>query len=84
MDEETLLKLSPKKTKGDTKWRKHGIFGLSLGEKNYNRLDAYCRQHNLYKATVVRALVVEYLDKNEINSKVNLDIAKALKPNNRI
>ena len=41
------------------------MFGLSLGEKNYNRLDAYCKKHNLYKATLVRALVVEYLDKNE-------------------
>ena len=32
---------------------KYGMFGLSLGERNYNRLNEYCIKHNLYKQTVV-------------------------------
>ena len=65
MDEKTLLKMTPKRKSRNATTKKFGMFGLSLGEKNYNRLDAYCKKHNLYKATLVRALVVEYLDKNE-------------------
>ena len=41
------------------------MFGLSLGEEHYQRLDKYCTKHSIYKATVVRNLVIEYLDKAE-------------------
>jgi len=65
MDEKTLLESAKKRPSRNATTKKFGMFGLSLGEDNYNRLDAYCKGHNLYKATVVKALVVEYLDKAE-------------------
>ena len=46
------------------------MFGLSLGEYHYNRLDEYCKKHNLYKATLVRSLVVDYLDRAERRNNV--------------
>ena len=65
MDEKTLLSMTPKRKTRNATTKKFGMFGLSLGEKNYDRLDAYCKKNNLYKATLVRALVVDYLDKND-------------------
>ncbi|ANS03657.1 hypothetical protein [uncultured Mediterranean phage uvDeep-CGR2-KM22-C255] len=65
MNEQELLNMTPKRRLRNATTTKFGMFGLSLGEDNYNRLDAYCKKHNLYKATLVRALVVEYLDKVE-------------------
>jgi len=65
MNEQELLNMTPKRRLRNATTTKFGMFGLYLGEDNYNRLDAYCKKHNLYKATLVRALVVEYLDKVE-------------------
>jgi len=65
MEEKTMLNMTPKKRPRNSTTKKYGMFGLSLGEYNYNRLDTYCKKHHLYKSTLVRALVVEYLDKNE-------------------
>jgi len=63
-EEELLTNVTRKKTrnKNTEKW---GMFGLSLGKENYNRLDVYCHKHNIFKATLVRSLVVDYLDKAE-------------------
>jgi len=63
-EEELLTNVNRKKTrnKNTEKW---GMFGLSLGKDNYNRLHNYCIKHNLYKATLVKSLVVDYLDKAE-------------------
>jgi len=63
-EDELLSKITRKKTRNENteKW---GMFGLSLGEKNYERLHNYCTKHNLYKATLVRSLVVDYLDRAE-------------------
>ena len=65
MDEKTLLSMTPKRKTRNANTTRFGMFGLSLGEKTYDRLDAYCKKNNLYKATLVRTLVVDYLDKND-------------------
>lgn len=69
MDEEELLKNTYKKTRRNTNTIKYGMFGLSLGERNYNRLNEYCMKHNLYKATLVKTLIVDYLDRAEQKQK---------------
>ena len=63
-EEELLTNVTRKKTrnKNTEKW---GMFGLSLGRENYDRLHIYCNKHNIFKATLVRSLVVDYLDKAE-------------------
>ena len=68
MDEEQLLKIS-KRTGRNANTIKYGMFGLSLGERNYNRLNEYCIKHNLYKATLVKSLIVDYLDRAEQKTK---------------
>lgn len=65
MTEDELLNKVNKRTKRNENTIKYGMFGLSLGEKNYQRLHDYCIKHNLYKATLVRSLVVDYLDRAE-------------------
>ena len=69
MDEEELLKNTYKKTRRNTNTIKYGMFGLSLGERNYNRLNEYCMKHNLYKATLVKTLIVDYLVRAEQKQK---------------
>lgn len=70
MTEEELLSNVTKKTTRNANTRKYGMFGLSLGERNYNRLQEYCTKHNIYKSTLVRSLVVDYLDRAERNENV--------------
>ena len=70
MTEEELLNTATKRTTRNPNTTRYGMFGLSLGEYHYNRLDEYCKKHNLYKATLVRSLVVDYLDKAERNENV--------------
>ena len=65
MNEEELLKTMTKRTTRNANTKKYGMFGLSLGEDNYNRLEAYCKKHDIYKSTLVKALVVDYLNKAE-------------------
>tara|TARA_E500000081_G_C5911455_1_gene252254 strand:- start:343 stop:567 length:225 start_codon:yes stop_codon:yes gene_type:complete len=69
MDEEQLLKITSKRTRRNANTIKYGMFGLSLGERNYNRLHEYCTRHNLYKATLVKSLIVDYLDRAEQKQK---------------
>lgn len=63
-EDELLSSVTKKKTrnKNTDKW---GMFGLSLGKENYDRLHVYCNKHNLFKATLVRSLVIDYLNKAE-------------------
>ena len=70
MTEEELLNTATKRTKRNPNTTRYGMFGLSLGEYHYNRLDEYCKKHNLYKATLVRSLVVDYLDRAERRNNV--------------
>jgi hypothetical protein len=70
MTEEELLNNVTKRTTRNSNTKKYGMFGLSLGEDNYNRLEAYCKKHNIYKATLVKSLVVDYLDRAEKNEDV--------------
>jgi len=65
MDEEELLKNTYKRTRRNANTIKYGMFGLSLGQRTYDRLNEYCVKHNLYKATLVKTLVVDYLDRAE-------------------
>ena len=53
MDEEQLLNSTSKRTRRNKNTIKYGMFGLSLGERNYNRLNEYCLKHNLYKACLL-------------------------------
>ena len=64
MDEIELLKSMKKRTRSSNTI-KYGMFGLTLGAEVYARLNAYCLKHNVYKATLVKSLVVNYLDKVE-------------------
>ena len=50
---------------------RYGMFGLSLGQEHYERLDKYCTKHSIYKSTLVRNLVIEYLDKAENKANAN-------------
>jgi hypothetical protein len=70
MTEDELLSNVTKRTTRNANTRKYGMFGLSLGERNYNRLQEYCIKHNIYKSTLVRSLVVDYLDRAERNENV--------------
>ena len=65
MDETEILKIIVKKKRRNSNTIRYGMFGLSLGEEHYQRLDKYCTKHSIYKATLVRNLVIEYLDKAE-------------------
>jgi hypothetical protein len=65
MDETEMLKKIVKKKRRNSITIRYGMFGLSLGEETYQRLDKYCTKHNLYKSTLVKNLVIDYLDKAE-------------------
>ena len=69
MNEEQLLNNIHKRARRNANTIKYGMFGLSLGECNYNRLNEYCIRHNLYKATLVKSLIVDYLDRAEQKTK---------------
>ena len=69
MDEEQLLKSTSKRTRRNANTIKYGMFCLSLVERNYYRLHEYCITHNLYKSTLVKSLIVDYLDREEIKKK---------------
>ena len=45
MNEKELLNKIPKRTTRNVLTKKYGMFGLSLGEDNYRRLDTYCKKH---------------------------------------
>ena len=65
MNEEELLNKIAKRRSRNVNSTRYGMFGLSLGQHHYNRLHNYCTKHNLYKSTLVRSLVVDYLDRAE-------------------
>jgi predicted DNA-binding protein len=60
-----ILNSIPKKRRRNANTIKYGMFGLSLGTETYERLDKYCVKHNIAKATLVRNLVIKYLDEVE-------------------
>tara|TARA_R100000908_G_scaffold65090_1_gene51729 strand:- start:4544 stop:4756 length:213 start_codon:yes stop_codon:yes gene_type:complete len=57
-----ILNSIPKKRRRNANTIKYGMFGLSLGPETYERLNKYCFKHNIAKATLVRNLVIKYLD----------------------
>jgi len=65
MDETEMLKKIVKKKRRNSITIRYRMFGLSLGQEHYERLDKYCTKHSIYKSTLVRNLVIEYLDKVE-------------------
>ena len=60
-----MLRRIVKKKKRNSITIRYGMFGLSLGQEHYERLDKYCTKHSIYKSTLVRNLVIEYLDRVE-------------------
>lgn len=70
MTEQELLNSVTKKNKRSPNTIKYGMFGLALGERNYNRLQEYCNKHEIHKSTLVRSLVVDYLDRAERKENV--------------
>ena len=65
IDVSGILDSIPKKAKRNSNTIKFGMFGLSLGKETYERLNNYCIKHNIAKATLVRNLVIKYLDSQE-------------------
>ena len=65
IDVSGILDSIPKKAKRNANTIKFGMFGLSLGKVTYDRLNTYCIKHNIAKATLVRNLVIKYLDSQE-------------------
>ena len=65
IDVSGILNSIPKKSKRKANKIKFGMFGLSLGKVTYDRLNNYCIKHNIAKATLVRNLVIKYLDSQE-------------------
>jgi len=65
IDVSGILDSIPKKAKRNPNTIKFGMFGLSLGKETYERLNNYCIKHNIAKATLVRNLVIKYLDSQE-------------------
>jgi len=67
IDVSNILDTLPKKAKRNPNTIKFGMFGLSLGQETYDRLDKFCIKNNIAKATLVRSLVQRYLDMEEKN-----------------
>ena len=61
-----ILKDIPKRLPRNTINRKYGIFGLSLGDELYTRLDSYCKKNNIHKSKLIKALLTKYLNEVEI------------------
>lgn len=60
-----ILKDIPKRLPTNTINRKYGIFGLSLGDELYTRLDSYCKKNNIHKSKLIKALLTKYFDEVE-------------------
>ena len=60
-----ILKDIPKRLPRNTINRKYGIFGLSLGDELYTKLDSYCKKNNIHKSKLIKALLTKYLNEAE-------------------
>lgn len=60
-----ILKDIPKRLPTNTINRKYGIFGLSLGDELYTRLNSYCKKNNIHKSKLIKALLTKYFDEVE-------------------
>ena len=65
MNESDILKDIPKRLPKNTINRKYGIFGLSLGDELYTRLDNYCKKNNIHKSKLIKAILTKYLNEAE-------------------
>lgn len=65
MNENEILKNIPKRLPKNTINRKYGIFGLSLGDELYTRLDSYCKKNNIHKSKLIKAILTKYLNEVE-------------------
>ena len=64
--DDILDKIPTKLGKLDGLNKKYGIFGLSLGDDLITRLDVYCKKHNIAKSQLIKALLIRYLDQEEV------------------
>ena len=67
--DDILDKIPTKVGKPDSLNKKYGIFGLTLGEDLKNRLDEYCKKHNIAKSQLIKALLIRYLDQEGVNDE---------------
>jgi metal-responsive CopG/Arc/MetJ family transcriptional regulator len=64
--DDILNKIPPKGNTPGSLNKKYGIFGLTLGEELKTRLDKYCEKHNIAKSQLIKALLIRYLDQEEV------------------
>ena len=61
MNEEEVLNKLERKTNQNSLTRRYGVFGLSLGQDLYERLDKYCSNKDITKAGLIKFLLTDYL-----------------------
>ena len=61
MNEEDVLNKLERKTNLNSLTRKYGVFGLSLGQNLYEKLDKYCSNKDITKAGLIKFLLTDYL-----------------------
>ena len=63
MDPNEILKSIPKKSKPRSLVnQKYGIMGVALGEELHDRLDMYCKNHDISKSALIKTLLKQYLN----------------------
>ena len=62
MNEEDVLNKLERKTNPNSLTRRYGVFGLSLGQDLYDKLDKYCSNRNITKAGLIKFLLTDYLN----------------------
>ena len=63
-EEEVLSKVQKKVRTGLTK--RYGVFGLSLGQELYQKLDKYCTNKDITKAGLIKLLLTNYLEDKDV------------------
>ena len=63
MDPNEILKSIPKKSKPRSLVnKKYGMIGVALGEELYDRLDMYCKNHDISKSGLIKTILKQYLN----------------------
>lgn len=63
-EDEVLSKVKKKVRHGLTK--RYGVFGLSLGQSLYEKLDKYCLSKDITKAGLIKLLLTNYLEDKDV------------------
>ena len=62
MNEDDILSKLAKKNNPNSLTRRYGVFGLSLGQDLYEKLDKYCSNKDITKAGLIKFLLTDYLN----------------------